>query len=179
SAIMATALELCFGVPLPVGYLMSTLIVIPLVIHGITFINRFQAWTQPFWVVLQLAPFVFIAAQALDSVKAWTGYTGLLGHVDSSFSLPLFGAASAILFSLVAQIGEQVDYLRFLPRRMHRNRLAWWVALISAGPGWIIIGALKVLGGSFLAYYAFHSGVPFGEADEPTQMYLKVFEQMV
>lgn len=179
AAIMATALELCFGVPLPIGYLMSTLIVIPMVTHGITFINKLQAWTQPFWIVLQLAPFVFIASQSLDSVRAWTGYTGLFGQVDASFSLPLFGAASAVMFSLVAQIGEQVDYLRFLPRKMHQNRIAWWAALLAAGPGWIVIGSLKVLAGSFLAYYAFHAGVPFGQADEPTQMYLTVFQQMV
>lgn len=179
AAIMATALELCFGVPLAIGYLLSTLVVIPLVTHGITFINKFQAWTQPFWIVLQLAPFVFIATQSIDSVRAWTGYTGLFGEVDSSFNLALFGAASAVLFSLVAQIGEQVDYLRFLPRKVHKNRIAWWAALIAAGPGWIVIGGLKVLAGSFLAYYAFHSGVPFAEADEPTQMYLVVFQEMI
>lgn len=179
AAIMATALELCFGIPLPIGYLLSTLAVIPLVTHGITLINKFQAWTQPVWIVLQLAPFVFIATQSLDSVRSWTGYTGLLGPVDAGFNLPLFGAASAIMFSLVAQIGEQVDYLRFLPRKMHQNRIAWWAALLAAGPGWIVIGGLKVLAGSFLAYYAFHSGVPFVEAAEPTRMYLSVFQDMV
>ena len=179
AAIMATALELCFGLPISIGYLVSALVVIPLVTYGITLINRFQAWTQPFWVVLQLIPFVFIGAQSLPAVREWTGYTGLLGHVGGGFDLALFGAASAVMFSLVAQIGEQVDYLRFLPRRAHQNRLAWWVALIGAGPGWIIIGGLKVMAGSFLAYYAFRHGVDFENASEPTQMYLVVFGQML
>jgi signal transduction histidine kinase/CheY-like chemotaxis protein len=179
AAIMATALELCFGLPMSIGYLVSALVVIPLVTYGITLINRFQTWTQPFWIVLQLVPFVFIGAQSLPAVRDWSGYTGLMGPVDGSFDLALFGAASAVMFSLVAQIGEQVDYLRFLPRAAHRNRLAWWAALIGAGPGWIIIGGLKVMAGSFLAYYAFRHGVAFASASEPTQMYLVVFGQML
>ncbi|KXF75424.1 hybrid sensor histidine kinase/response regulator [Paramesorhizobium deserti] len=179
AAIMAAALELCFGIPLAAGYLVSALLIIPLVIHGITFINRFQAWTQPFWLCLQVLPFVYIGAQSLPSVREWTGYTGLLGPVDGTFSLPLFGAASAVVFSVVAQIGEQVDYLRFLPRKLHTNRVAWWTALLAAGPGWVVIGALKMLAGSFLAYYAFESGVAFHDASEPTQMYLTVFRDMV
>src|SRR3981081_4130307 len=61
AAIMSLALEMCFGVPLYAGYIFSALIVIPLVTHGITFISRFQLWTQPAWVVLHLIPFVTIA----------------------------------------------------------------------------------------------------------------------
>jgi purine-cytosine permease-like protein len=179
AAIMATALELCFGVPLAAGYVISALVVIPLVLYGITFINRFQAWTQPFWAVLQILPFLYIAVQSVPSVRDWTGYTGLRGPVDGTFSLVMFGAASAVVFSVVAQIGEQVDYLRFLPRKNSTNRVAWWSALLAAGPGWIVVGALKMLAGSFLAYYAFQSGVAFHDAAEPTRMYLAVFEQMV
>ena len=47
AAIMSLALEMCFGIPLFLGYVLSSLIVIPLVTHGITFISRFQLWTQP------------------------------------------------------------------------------------------------------------------------------------
>ena len=46
----------------------------------------------------------------------------------------LFGAASAVIFSLIAQIGEQVDFLRFLPERTAANRLRWWGAVLVAGP---------------------------------------------
>ena len=42
AVIMSTALDTCFGVPLPVGFILSSLVVIPLVTHGITFISRFQ-----------------------------------------------------------------------------------------------------------------------------------------
>src|SRR5882724_8370545 len=56
AAIMAQALELCFGLPLMVGYIISALVIIPLVTHGVTFISRFQLWTQPAWIVLHLTP---------------------------------------------------------------------------------------------------------------------------
>ena len=36
----------------------------------------------------------------------------------------LFGLAASVLLSLLPQIGEQVDYLRFLPDK-HRARIAW------------------------------------------------------
>lgn len=179
AAIVATALELCTGLPLSIGYIASALLIIPLVTHGVTFISRFQAWSQPFWIVLQLAPFIFIAAQSHVSVRQWTGYTGLWGQPDGSVDLAHFGAASAVLFSLVAQIGEQVDFLRFLPRQDRKNRLRWWAALMFAGPGWILIGGLKILAGSFLAFYAFQHGVGFADAADPTQMYLSVFREML
>lgn len=179
AAIVASALELCLAIPLPIAYIISALAVVPLVTHGVTFINRFQAWTQPFWIVLQLAPFIFVAVNSMDSVRQWTGYTGLHGATGGGFDIGLFGAASAVLFSLTAQIGEQVDYLRFLPRKNRRNRRQWWGALLFAGPGWILIGALKILGGSFLAFYAFQRGVPFELSSEPTRMYLTVFREML
>src|SRR6266542_465407 len=37
AAIMSLALEMCFGMPLFIGYVVSSLVVIPLVTHGITF----------------------------------------------------------------------------------------------------------------------------------------------
>ncbi|WP_029352394.1 ATP-binding protein [Bosea sp. 117] len=180
AAIMALALEMCFGVPLMVGYFISALVVIPLVTHGITFISRFQLWTQPFWLLLNLIPFGFILVYHGDSFAGWTSYTGRLGALDGSFDWLMFGAACTVIFALVAQIGEQVDFLRFLPRRAPgrseatRNAL-WWVALLSAGPGWIIPGGIKMLAGSFLAYFALTQGVPFVHAAEPTQMYLAAF----
>ena len=39
------------------------------------------------------------------------------------------------------------------------TRLTWWAALIAGGPGWVVIGALKIFAGSFLAFYAFRQGV--------------------
>ena len=46
---------------------------------------------------------------------------------------------------------------------------------MSAGPGWIVPGVLKMLAGSFLAFLAIEHLVPPQSAAEPTQMYLVGF----
>ncbi|GAA0780356.1 response regulator [Roseibium denhamense] len=175
AAIMATALELFLGVPLNIGYLICSLIVIPMVIYGITLISRLQVYTQPLWIVLQLLPFVFLAWQGVAPVSDWQSFTGRLGAEGGQFDLLLFGAASAVLFSLIAQIGEQVDFLRFLPRQRQGRRGSWWLALLAAGPGWIVVGIFKLLMGSFLVVVALQSGLEPEKAIEPTHMYLVAF----
>ncbi|GLK75049.1 hybrid sensor histidine kinase/response regulator [Methylopila jiangsuensis] len=174
AAIMALALELCFGVPLAIGYVVSAVVVIPIVTHGIAWISRFQVWTQPLWIALHLTPLVFIAAKGDASLAHWIGYEGASAH-GGALNLLGAGAAGAVVFALVAQIGEQVDILRFMPERKKSGRAAWWSALIAAGPGWIVPGAVKMMIGSFLAVLALSHGVPASHAGEPTQMYLIAF----
>lgn len=175
AVIMSKALELCLGIPLPIGYLISSLLVIPLVTHGITLISRLQIWTQPVWLVLHVLPFVFIALWGGHSLSEWSSFGGVFGG-DGKFDLLLFGAASSVVFSLIAQIGEQVDFLRFLPAQGKRPTLGWWAALIAGGPGWIVIGGAKLLAGSFLASILVWHGLSFVEAAEPTQMYRIAFQ---
>jgi len=175
AAIMAYALEVLFGLPLSIGYLISSLIVIPLATHGITFISRFQLWSQPIWLILQLTPFVFILYHEWSSVDNWMRFQGIAPTSGSGLNLIFFGAASAVLFSLISQIGEQVDFLRFMPEPNSRNRAKWWLALVAAGPGWIIVGMLKILAGSFLAVLAINHGLPGNLAVDPTHMYLIAF----
>ncbi|WP_455211040.1 ATP-binding protein [Kaarinaea lacus] len=175
AAIMSSALELLFGLPLSIGYLISSLVVIPLATHGITFISRFQLWSQPVWIVLQLTPFVFILYHEWSSVDNWMQYQGIAPTQGGGLNLIFFGAASGVLFSLISQIGEQVDFLRFMPEPNSRNRVKWWLALVAAGPGWIIVGAIKILAGSFLAVLAISYGVPNNLAVDPTRMYLIAF----
>ncbi|WP_128560708.1 ATP-binding protein [Methylobacterium crusticola] len=172
AAIMALALELCFGLPLAFGYLASALAVIPLVAYGIARISRFQIATQPLWLVLNLLPLAFIAASAEAPLAAWTAHAGLAG---TGFDPLLFGAACGILFSLIAQIGEQVDFLRFVPPPAPGRGGRWWVAVLGAGAGWVVPGMAKVLLGSFLAVLALRHGVPATRASEPTQMYAVAF----
>ncbi len=179
AVILSTALELCFGVPRPIGYLLGALVVIPLVTHGITFISRFQLWTQPVWLVLQVAPFAGLLAMDPGALDRWTAFTGLHGDPSGALSLPLFGAASAVVFSLAGQIGEQVDFLRFLPRERAGRRGRWWLSLLAAGPGWVVLGAAKLLAGSFLAVLALGHGVSLLEAGDPTHLYLAAFGQIL
>ena len=103
---MSLALELWFGLPLFAGYVVSSVVVIPLVTHGITFISRLQLWTQPIWIILHVLPFAAIAIFDASSFEGWTHYGGRAGEDGLSPNLVLFGAASTVVFSLIAQIGE-------------------------------------------------------------------------
>ncbi|WP_019605158.1 ATP-binding protein [Teredinibacter turnerae] len=180
AAILAVVLQLWFGLPLAMGYIVCSLVVIPIVTHGITWISRFQLWTQPLWVVLQLLPFVFLLGHEFELVRAWVSFDGLHNATpDIDVSLIYFGAAAAVLFSLIAQIGEQVDYLRFLPEKTADNRVRWWVAVLTAGPGWIVLGVIKVFAGSLLAYLAFSQGVSADKAADPARMYMLAFSYVV
>ena len=60
AAIMSQALEVYFGLPLYLGYLVSSLVVIPLVFYGITAINKLQLYTQPIWISMMIIPFVAV-----------------------------------------------------------------------------------------------------------------------
>lgn len=174
AAIMAQALEIYFGLPIVIGYLVSSIVIIPITFLGVTMISQLQLVSQPIWVVMLVAPFVFIFYKEPDVLAEWVAFAG--GRPGASeFNYLHFGAATGVLFALVVQIGEQVDYLRFLPDKTDRNRLNWWAAVISAGPGWIIIGGLKILAGSLLAVLAVESGIPFADAVEPIHMYITAY----
>ncbi|THF59426.1 ATP-binding protein [Pseudothauera rhizosphaerae] len=174
AAIMALALQLAFGWPIEWCYIFSALVILPLVTYGITLISHLQWWTQPLWLVLWLCPFAFIL---FENPGAFRDFVGMAGQVsgDSGFDWKMFGLAAAVAFSLIVQVGEQVDFLRFLPERTARNRKRWWAAVLIAGPGWIVPGMLKMLGGAFLAFLALQHEIRPANATEPTQMYLAGF----
>ncbi len=174
AAILALALQMYFDWPLPLCYLLSSLGIVPLVMYGITQISRLQLWSQPLWIVLLVMPYLFVLAK---NPQAFADFTGLVGRESGSngFSWLMFGAAATVAFSLVVQIGEQVDYLRFLPEKTAANKRRWWAAVLIAGPGWIVPGMIKMLGGAFLAFLALQHQIPTDKAIEPTQMYLAAF----
>ncbi|MFB2550061.1 hybrid sensor histidine kinase/response regulator [Ensifer soli] len=183
ASIMTGALELAFGIPLWLGYIISAVVVIPLVTYGIRLISRFQLVTQPFWIVLNILPFVFIAFLDWEKIDLWRAFAGI-GHSNAEiggpapFDLVEFGAASAVILALMPQIGEQVDFLRFLPpeglRKLHHR-----IAVFLAGSGWVVLGVPKLLAGSFLAVLTLSTGVPAGEAADPAHMYLAAFGYMI
>ena len=175
AAIMAQALEIYLGLPIVVGYIVSSVVIIPITFLGVTLISRLQMITQPIWVIMLIAPFVFILYKEPSVFADWVDFAG--NRADASgFNYLHFGAATGVLFALVVQIGEQVDYLRFLPDKTEQNRVRWWAAVISAGPGWIVIGGLKILAGSLLAVIAVGAGVAYTNAVEPIHMYIKAYE---
>ncbi|MGQ2967826.1 MAG: hybrid sensor histidine kinase/response regulator [Allorhizobium sp.] len=183
ASIMTKALELAFGIPLWLGYIISAIVVLPLVTYGIRMISKFQLLTQPFWIVLNILPFVFIAFLDWEKIDLWRAFAGInhsnahLGQA-APFDLLEFGAASAVILALMPQIGEQVDFLRFLPpegaRKLHHR-----IAIFLAGSGWVVLGVPKLLAGSFLAVLTLSTGVPISEAADPAHMYVAAFGYML
>ncbi len=175
-SIMAQGLNVYFGLPLPIGYLVCSLLIIPLVVFGMTLLSKLQVWTQPIWLLLLVTPFLTVLFKDPAAYGAWTHFTGT-GH-SSGFNFLSVGLGAGVALSLIAQIGEQVDYLRFLPEKTAANSKKWWAAVISAGPGWVILGALKQLGGGFLAFYIFAiAGATL--AVEPIQQLIKGFGVLI
>ena len=126
---MALALEHLLHVPLSIGYVICSLIVIPLVTYGITLISQLQKFTQPVWIILQLLPFIALFSSQNDILAQWLDYPGTSGRGE--LAIMYWGAAASVLFALVAQIGEQVDYLRFMPEKLPRiggsgGRICCW-----------------------------------------------------
>lgn len=177
AAIMASALEALFGIPTSIGYVLCAIVVIPIVTHGITAISRFQVGTQAFWLGLQIIALLAVFIFEFSQIDNWQNYqaNSTTTSSDNDFNLMTFGAAAAFLFALIAQIGEQVDYLRFLPQKTEKNNKEWWFWLILAGPGWVFIGVIKMLLGSFLAYIALSKGTPLEQAIDPVYMYQIAF----
>ncbi|MGR6807612.1 ATP-binding protein [Sphaerotilus natans] len=174
AAVMAYALELAFDIPPAWGYLICAGVVLPLVTHGVTVISRLQVWTQPLWALMLVLPYAFVLHEnpgVIDALVAYGGESDLTG-----FDPQAFGAAMTVGIALFTQMGEQADYLRFMPERTRDNRLRWWAGVITGGPGWVVFGVLKMLGGALLASLAIGHMVPIERAVDPNQMYLAAYE---
>jgi len=175
AAVMAYALELALDIPPSWGYLLCALVVIPLVTHGVSVISRLQVWTQPLWAVMLVVPFVYVLARDPGAFAGILHYSGERTSLPG-FDLHLFGAALTVGVALITQMGEQADYLRFMPARTAGNRRRWWFGVLAGGPGWVVVGVLKMLGGALLAYLAIQHMVPIDRAVDPNQMYLAAYE---
>ena len=175
AAVMAYALELAFDIPAAWGYGICALVVILLVSHGVTAISRLQVWTQPLWLVMLVLPWAFVLVKSPDELAGLAGYAGTGGQ-GPGFHLMGFGAALTVGIALITQMGEQADYLRFMPEKKPGQALRWWAATLLGGPGWVIVGVLKMLAGVVLAYLALSHMVPPERAVDPNQMYLVAWE---
>lgn len=175
AAVMAYALELALGIPPVWGYLVCALVVIPLVTHGISAISRLQVWTQPIWLLMLVVPFGYVLARDPGAFLGIAHYVGVKSS-STGFDLHLFGAALTVGIALITQMGEQADYLRFMPACTPANRGRWWTGVLAGGPGWVVLGVLKMLGGALLAYLAISHMVPPERAIDPNQMYLAAYE---
>lgn len=170
AAVMAYALELGLGIAPAWGYLVCALVILPLVMHGITAISRLQAWTQPVWLLLLVLPYLYVFQKDGHALAGIWQYGG--SQNATGFDLSLFGTAFTVGIALITQMGEQADYLRFMPRRDDSNRRSWRWATLLGGVGWLVPGVVKMLGGALLAWLAIRAAVPLERAVDPNQMYL-------
>jgi purine-cytosine permease-like protein len=178
-SIMAQGLQAGLGIPLWLGYFASAIIIPPLVVFGMTLLSKLQMWTQPLWLVGMFLPFAVIAIQDPGSYSAWTSFAGDDG-TSSGLNFVAVGAGAGIALALIAQIGEQVDYLRFMPAKTAENRVRWWTAVVAAGPGWVVLGAIKQLGGAFLAFFIIRElGEAASVAGQPVEQFLAGFDEFL
>lgn len=178
-SIMAQGLELGLGVPQWLGYAASTVIIIPLVIYGMNTLAKLQVWTTPLWLLLMVVPVGYLLMSHPESIDSFFAYTGASG--DGGPNLASVMLAAGVCLSLMAQIAEQIDYLRFMPPRTEANKGAWWRAVILAGPGWVIFGAIKQIVGLFIAIYLIATLDPAASAtaNEPVHQFLGVYQEMM
>ncbi|MEQ1388091.1 allantoin permease [Acinetobacter radioresistens] len=175
-SIMAQGLLLGLGIPLWAGYLVSTVLVIPLVIYGMKALTKLQVWTTPIWLILMIGPVAYLIYQEPDLVSQFAAYGGNEGFAVLDMAAIMLGAG--ICLSLIMQIGEQIDYLRFMPAKTKENSKSWWIAVISAGPGWVILGAIKQIIGAFLGFYLL-TKIPGVNSTEPVQQFNAAFHDML
>jgi signal transduction histidine kinase/CheY-like chemotaxis protein len=179
ASIMSAALNSLLHIPMAIAYVISALVVIPIAIYGISLISRMQLATQLIWLVLQFLPLVYVVTRGRADINAWVGFPGAQAGATGGLTFAAFGMAVSFLLSLLPQIGEQVDYLRFLPKRTRTNQVGWWTAMLLTGPGWVLMGGFKILVGSFLAVFALRQGMTLEHAVQPTDMYLAAFRATV
>ncbi|TKB69665.1 MAG: hypothetical protein E8D52_05335 [Nitrospira sp.] len=177
-SIMAQGLELGLGIPLWMGYAASTLVIFPLVIYGMKVLSTLQVWTTPLWLILMVAPFVYLVVSHPESVGQFFAYAGESGK--AGFDLGSTLLAAGVCLSLIAQIAEQNDYLRFMPPLTPENKRTWWTWLILAGPGWVFFGAIKQVVGLFLAVYLITNVVgSAGIANQPVHQFLEIYQNFL
>ena len=173
-SVMSQAFNIFFGVPLAVAYVISSLVIIPLVVFGMTLLSVLQKWTQPIWITLLIIPVLAVLIKDPSSISNWMQFAGK-SPSGAGFNPLLYGTAAGIALSLIAQIGEQADYLRFMPAKKKGREWMWWLAVMAAGPGWVLLGASKQLMGSFFSSVAVAHGTPLATANQPVHMYIASF----
>lgn len=178
-SIMAQGLELGLGIPQWLGYAASTLIVIPLVIYGMKALSKLQVWTTPLWLLLMVVPVGYLVISHPESIGDFFAFKGKSGAEGTNLASVML--AAGVCLSLMAQIAEQIDYLRFMPPKTAENKAAWWRAVILAGPGWVIFGAIKQIVGMFIAIYLIATLDPAASvhANEPVHQFLGVYQEMM
>ena len=180
AVILAAALEMCFGIPRPIGYLISAVVIIPLVTLRHHADQPLPALDAAVWIVLHFLPFAAIAWANPHSFAEWTHFAGEHGDAGRPSRSPAVrrrGLGGALADGADRRAGR----LPALPaaRPPHHRERPGGSRCSAPGPGWVVLGALKLLAGSFLAFFALSHGVSAEQAAEPAHMYLVAFRYVL
>ncbi|MGW0039773.1 purine-cytosine permease family protein [Gordonia sp. NPDC003376] len=182
-SIMAQGLLLGLKIPLWVGYLLSSVLIIPLVIYGMNTLAKLQVWTTPLWLVMMVLPFAYLVIKHPSAIGDFFAFSGVDSDGNPAGKGVSFAGtmlAAGVCLSLIAQIAEQIDYLRFMPPRTPDNTRKWWIATLTAGPGWVFFGALKQIVGLFLAVYLIGISVDnAGIANQPVHQFVEIYQDFL
>jgi hypothetical protein len=151
AVILATALELCLGIPRPVGYLISAIVIIPLVTYGITLISRFQLWTQPIWIILHILPFVAIA---YANPQSFYGVAQICRRAATRRPSGSAACSHRRIGVFAGGADRRAGRLPAVSAARPPNPARHGGSHCSAPARLDHLGALKLLLGSFLAYFA-------------------------
>nr|WP_291367507.1 ATP-binding protein [Acetobacter sp. UBA5411] len=110
AAILAALLEQIPGISHTIACCLAALLVIPLVTGGFRFIARFQIFSLPIWFALNLIPLIAILYAHPNWIGDWVQFKGLAA--TQPVNIFAIGSAASIMFVLICQSAEQVDFLR-------------------------------------------------------------------
>jgi purine-cytosine permease-like protein len=177
-AIMAQALTLLTHIDVHISYVIVSLAMIPLVVYGMGFASKLQAWTSPIWAILTVAAIIAVltSPHALTHMVTFGNDRASAGGVVGFVPLVVLSVLSANL-SMASQIGEQGDYLRFMPDKTEKNRKSWWVNMLFGGPGFTLMCLVAWFGGLLVSGYAAQS-IGADRAIVPVEMFDQAFARI-
>ena len=180
---MGQSLQLSMGIPLPIAYLLCALLVIPLVHYGMRTLATLQMWTTPLWLIMMVVPMVHIIRVHPDAPERFMAYPGV-SHSENIVQGSSVCMSMGVCLSLICQIAEQIDYLRFMPPKTKENSFQWWSAMILGGPGWVIFGAAKQIVGMFIAVFILNTFESdkykaYDIAAQPVHQFMIIYKEMM
>ena len=176
--IISQAISIYFNISLWLSYFFSFIGIFFIMFYAIRFIYQFQLWMQPVWLVVILTAFISILIKEPQTIVVLLGFEGLSSG-SSSFDIFYFMTALTLLIPFLVQIGEQIDYLYFIPPLKRESKVQKWSSFFIEREGWIFFSFLKLLGGFLLASIVLFFGGDFIKAQMPIIMYSQAYKSLI
>ncbi len=172
-SIVAQGITGTFGIPLQLSYLISALAVIPMVMFGMTFLSKLQTYTWPIWIVLLLLPIFIVGTLGHFGTAQWISFSGLKKAGGPLVDAAAIGLVAGALISLLVQIGEQADYLRFMKNDEDCNVKSKRFWTFMSGPGYALFFVVSFTAGTYLASFTSrHIGI---NSNDPFSSFLYAY----